>query len=282
MYTKTELRELLERHGVRLKKRLGQHYLIDSQMASRLVSTCQLGRDETIVEIGAGLGALTELLATHASQVVAVEVDRVICRLLAARMDRFPNVQVVCQDILTVDWLRYAGSKVVGTIPYHITSPILVSLCECSPPVPVAWLGMQREVANRLTARPGTKAYGRLTILVQYRFHPSLLVRIPRTVFFPVPQVDSAWVQLTARKTPVAALADERLFFDVVRAAFSQRRKMLLNSLVGLATRRLKKPQALEAIRAVGLPDAIRGEELSLEAFAELANTVHQMTTSSL
>lgn len=285
MHTKSELLDLLRARGLRLTKRLGQHYLVDPRLTTRLVSACGLTARDTVIEIGAGLGALTDLLAASAGQVIAVEVDRAVCQALKERMAAYPNVEVRCQDILSFPWAQQPGCRVVGAMPYLLTSPILVMLAERPVPIADAWLGMQREVADRLTARPGTKAYGRLTILVQYRFTVEQVLRIPRQAFFPPPAVESAWVHLTPR--PAAAptavgVADERVFFDVVRAAFSQRRKTLLNCLGQLASVRVTRQQAQQALEAAGLPADIRGEALSLEEFAGLANVVNQRGQSMI
>jgi len=243
MLTKSELLEFLKAHRVRLNKRLGQHHLVDPQLAARLVERCDLTSADTVVEIGAGLGALTELLAAKVERVCAVEVDRTICKLLQDRLDHLPNVEVLCQDILTFPWDRYPRSRVIGTIPYHITSPILISLCEQAARIARAHLALQQEVASRLAARPGTKAYGRLSVLIQFRFEVTQLVRIPKHAFFPQPKVDSMWIELTPRETPFVSLADERLFFDVVKAAFSQRRKILLNCLGTLSRPHLAREE---------------------------------------
>ncbi len=272
MHTKTELLELLRAHGIRLTKRLGQHYLIDSRICQRLVSLCEITPEDTVVEIGAGLGALTDLLAERAKRVVAVEVDRAVSESLRRRLAPLSTVEVLCQDILEFPWALYRGSKVVGAIPYHITSPILVSLCEQATEIPMAWLGIQHEVAQRLCAAPGSKAYGRLTVLVQYRFAVSRLARIPRSAFFPQPAVDSAWVRLVAHPSPPVTVDDEVLLFDVVRAAFSQRRKTLANCLIQLRAPRLTRSQALRLIQEAGLAAGVRGETLSLEAFARVTN----------
>ena len=282
MHTKAELLTLLRADGIRLTKRLGQHYLIDSRICQRLVSLCEIAPEDTIVEIGAGLGALTDLLAARAKRVVAVEVDRAVSENLKRRLAPLSTVEVLCQDILEFPWPLYRGSKVVGAIPYHITSPILVSLCEqaslvprdslWSPAVTVAWLGIQHEVAQRLCAAPGSRAYGRLTVLVQYRFTVSRLARIARSAFFPQPEVDSAWVRLVAHPSPPVTVEDEALLFDVVRAAFSQRRKTLANCLIQLRAPRLTRTQALSLIQEAGLAAGVRGETLPLEAFARVTN----------
>ncbi len=280
MHTKAELLELLRANRLRLTKRLGQHYLIDPHITRRLVEVCHLEPSDTVIEIGAGLGALTDLLAAQAKRVIAVEVDRAICELLRRRLADAGNVQVQCEDILSFPWAQHPGCVIVGAIPYPLRSPILVSLCEGALHLKVVWLGLQREVAQRLTASPGTKAYGRLTVLVQYRFEAALTMRIPRGAFFPQPQVDSSWVRLTPRRAPAVGVEDEAFFFEVVRAAFSQRRKMLLNCLMQLAAPRLSRDEAAAAIQAVGLPSRVRGEELSLEAFARLAEQVRTVRRS--
>jgi len=274
MHTKTELLELLRTHHLRFSKRLGQHYLIDPILTRRLVESCGLTGGETVIEIGAGLGALTDLLAAEAKRVIAVEVDRKVCELLRRRVAHLANVQVVCQDVLSFPWDRYPDSVVVGAIPYSITSPILVMLGERPVRIRSCWLGLQREVAQRLLAHPGTKAYGRLTVLVQYRFAVEKIMAMPRAAFFPKPRVDSVWLRLTPSPSRRLGVGDETVFFDVVRAAFSQRRKTLLNCLKQLTTARLSRAEALELLGALGLPEGVRGETLSLAQFAAFANAL--------
>lgn len=277
MLTATELKALLKAHGLRLRKRLGQHYLIDPSIAAKVVDVCRFLPDDQVIEIGAGLGALTERLATMVKRVVAVEVDRAIGELLKTRLVRFRNVEIRCQDILQFPWEEYPGWHVIGTIPYQITSPILIALCEQQGAVAAAWLAMQEEVARRLAAVPGTKAYGRLTVMVQYRFEVTPLLKLSRHAFFPPPRVASTWVRLTARPAPAVAVSDETLFFNVVRAAFSQRRKTLLNCLGELARPHLAKPEAAEVLRRVGLQAGVRGETLSLAAFAQLTAAIQDL-----
>ena len=274
MHTKTELLELLRGHNLRLSKRLGQSYLIDQRLTERLVNACGLTRHDTVVEIGAGLGALTDLLASRAKRVVAVEVDRAVCEVLKHRMAGLKNVEVRCQDILTMDWSKYAGSKVVGAVPYHITSPILISLCEAERDIPEVWLGLQREVVQRLCAKPGTKAYGRLSLLVQYRFVVEERQRMSRHAFFPAPTVDSAWIRLAARPSADLSVHEEALLFEVVRAAFAQRRKTFANGLSQLASLGLDRAQAIELVHQVGFREDVRGENLGLEDFVRLAKTL--------
>ena len=274
MLTATELKSLLRQHRLRLTKRLGQHHLIDARIAQRLVDACGLSRQDTVVEIGAGLGALTGWLAQGAGRVMAVEVDRGICALLAERMTNRTNVTVICQDIREFSWERAYGALVVGTVPYHITSPILVSLCEERGQIPKAVLVVQREVAQRLIAKPGTKAYGRLSVLGQYGWEISVAFGVPRSAFFPQPAVDSCCVRLLSRVHPPVRVDDEQRFFEVVKAAFSQRRKTLANCLSAQMSLRMSRATAEAILRDLGLPRAIRGEALSLEQFAALANAL--------
>lgn len=275
MLTAAELKSFLRAHRLGLSKRLGQHHLVDAASIERLVGSCPLTRRDTVVEIGAGLGALTEPLARRAGHVVAIEIDQPICALLAQRMRAQPNVSVVCQDILAFSWERTAGAMVVGAIPYHITSAVIVSLCEARAVVKEAWLLVQRELAERLVAVPGTKAYGRLSVLCQYSWRVSQVMRVSRRAFFPQPTVDSSWVRLARRQAPAVTIRDEHLLFDVVKAAFSQRRKTLANCLsrAGLATR----SQAERLLDEQGLPAPVRGEALSLEQFASLSNALQCM-----
>ena len=274
MHTQRELVALLKRHGLHLSKRLGQHYLVDPSMTRRIVELCALPDDATIVEIGAGLGALTDLLAARSRRVIAVELDHGVAGLLRERMSSLPNVEVVEQDILDFPWAEHPGCAVVGAIPYHITSPILVQLAERVPDIAGVWIGTQRELADRLAAKPGTKAYGRLSVLAQYGFVVKPLLRMPRTVFFPEPDVDSMWLQLIPHARPPVSPEHKALFFDVVRAAFSQRRKMLANCLVHVERVQLDRDAALRAMERAGIAPRARGEELDLQTFAALTEAV--------
>ncbi len=274
MHTRRELVALLKQRQLHLTKRLGQHYLVDPSMTRRVVELCALPAGATVVEIGAGLGALTDLLAARSRRVIAVEIDHGVAGLLRERMSSLTNVEIVEQDILEFPWAEHSGCAVVGAIPYHITSPILVQLAEQAPHIAGVWIGTQRELADRLAARPGTKAYGRLSVLAQYGFVVKPLLRMPRTVFFPEPDVDSMWLQLIPHAQPPVASADKALFFDVVRAAFSQRRKMLANCLLQVERVQLDRDAALRAMERAGIAPRARGEELDLKAFAALTEAV--------
>jgi 16S rRNA (adenine1518-N6/adenine1519-N6)-dimethyltransferase len=272
MLTPAQLKSTLQAHGLRLTKRLGQHHLVDARAIGRVIQRCRLSAGETVVEIGAGLGALTEPLAAEARRVVAVEVDRRIAAALADRLRRLPNVAVICQDILAFDWSQAAGAVVVGAIPYHITSPILVSLTEHRRLIRRAILILQEEVAGRLVAKPGTKAYSRLSVLAQHGWELRPLLRLPRSAFFPQPEVDSSCLELVPRRRPAAAVRDEPRFFELVKTAFAHRRKTLANCLRASPALGLSAQEAASLIRRAGLPTAVRGEALSLEQFAALAS----------
>ncbi len=273
--TSAELKSLLKTRGFRLTKRLGQHHLIDPRVIARIVETCEPLDGATVVEIGPGLGALTERLAGRARRVVAVEVDRGIAALLGKRLRELANVDVRCEDILQFSWEPFRHALVVGAIPYHITSPILASLCNARGSIDRAVLVIQEEVAQRLAASPGTKAYGRLSILVQYGWEVALRLGVPRGAFFPPPGVESRCVELSRRSRPAVKVADEPFFFEVVKAAFSQRRKTLANALANLPEgRRLPRVELQALLASAGLSGSVRGETLSLEQFAALANAL--------
>ena len=274
MHTKAELLDLLRTHKIHLHQRRGQCYLIDPTMTRRLVASCGLTGADTVVEIGAGLGALTDELAAAAKRVIAVEIDSGVAQTLAGRVSHPDTIDVWNGDVLEFPWAEHAPVVVVGMIPYHITSPILVNLCEHRAHLRDVWLGMQREVAQRLCAGPGTKAYGRLGLFVQYAFAPDMKFTIPRTSFFPQPDVDSTWVHLAPRAAPPVAAADEPLLFDVIRAAFGQRRKMLANCLKEVETVRRRKLDPAGLLAAAKLPPRVRGEELTLADFARLADAI--------
>ncbi len=272
MLTAAELQSLLRAHRLRLTKRLGQHHLVDARVVERIVEACQLTPTDTVLEIGPGLGALTEGLAERAGRVVAVEVDRGIATLLRARLAGRHNVTVACEDVLRYSWAGVRDAVAVGAIPYHITAPIIVALYEHRRAIRRAVLILQREVGGRLAAKPGTKAYGRLSVLGQYAWDIVTLFGVPRSAFYPQPEVDSVCVRLTARKEARVVVDDEATLFDVVKAAFAQRRKTLANCLSGPQGLGLSRSEAEAVLQRAGLPAGVRGETLSLSQFAAVAD----------
>ncbi len=269
-----DLATLLRAQGLRLTKRRGQHHLVDTGVIERIVRASRVSGEDTVVEVGAGLGALTEALARQAKRVIAVEVDRGVCALLQERLARLENVSVICQDILTFAWRTYPGAHVVGAIPYQITSPLLAALAGLARALGPVTFVVQDEVAKRLAAAPGGKAYGRLTLLAQSAWEVKRLFRISRRAFFPQPNIESAVVRLTPRRRPAVRPGEAAAFAAVVAAAFGQRRKTLVNSLTGSPHLGLTRSQADTAVQALGLPLAVRGETLSLEQFAALTEVL--------
>lgn len=276
MLTASQLKDLLRKEGLRLSKKLGQHYLVDERLGRQFVQRCGLSSKDTVIEIGAGLGALTELLSQQAGRIIAVEIDKRISALLAHRMALLPQVTVVHQDILQFPWQDHSGITVVGAIPYKLTSHILVMLCQFRQNIHQAWLIVQQEVAERLLAKPATKAYGRLSVLGQYCWHIRSVMSFPRHAFFPQPGVDSCALHLISHKMPLV-VSDEEVFFSLVKAAFAQRRKTLANCLAGSQPSLKTRTQVESLLRELGCDPAIRGEALSLEQFAALAQKVQEL-----
>ncbi len=268
---------LLKKHGLRLKKSLGQHILADANIARKIVDALDLEADEGVVEIGAGLGALTGEVSRRAARVIAVEMD---ARLASAlRLETNGNVDVLEANILKMDLGELAGRypdvrtwKVVGNLPYYITTNILLHLIDARDHFKTAVITVQEEFAKRIVAEPGTKDYSSLSILVKYMFEPEIMFRIKRTSFFPRPDVRSSVVRLSVLERPGVEVREEGLFFQTIRAAFGQRRKTLRRSLrqiPGLT------PEAIEAVsRMSGVGSNRRPEELSIEEFARLASAV--------
>lgn len=273
MLTARELKALLAEHSLRLSKRLGQNYLIDRNLIARLMRAFSLTSEDRVLEIGAGLGALTEPLAEQAAHVLAFEVDQGIAELLVRRLAGRPNVEVAHSDFLAFDWssLRH-DVTVIGAIPYTISSEILARLCENRTRVRRAWLIVQKEVGQRLAAKPATKAYGRLTVLGQYSWTIQPQFSLPRGAFFPQPAVDSVLLRLDPREPGLQAAA-EAPFFSVVKAVFAQRRKTLLNGL--LDAELVSDRAAGQAIlQKLGYAAAVRGEELSPQELQRLASAL--------
>lgn len=269
----------------RAKKRLGQNFLTDRRILEAIVEAAQLSPEDRVLEIGPGQGVLTRELASRAGQVVAVELDRDLAPILEPLEREFDSLRLVWNDFLKVNWdelgLPETGTKVVANIPYYITTPIVLKLlheeelstkpfAELSGRVSDILLMVQAEVADRLNAKPGTKDYGSITVLVQYAAVVETVVKVPRSAFKPAPNVDSAVVRITPRQTPAIDVKDPRVFFRAVRAAFNQRRKTLLNAL----SASFDKDRIREAEAATGIRMMRRGETLTLEEFASLANAL--------
>lgn len=263
---------------MQLKRRWGQNFLVDANILGHIVDAASLGADDVVLEIGPGIGSLTQALAGRAGRVIAIEIDRELVQVLRELFSETPHVQIVEGDALKTDFsaLVPAGTpiKVVANLPYYITSPLIFHLLEQEVPLEVAVLMVQAEVADRLAAAPGSKIYGSLSVAVQYQAAVDTVIRAPRTVFMPQPQVDSKVVRLRPRPfTPAAK--DEALFFSVVRGAFAQRRKTLRRALQPLA--RTHGIDSGELLQRAGIDGTLRGETLSVEAFVILADVLYDM-----
>ena len=274
---------VLERHGFTFKKSFGQNFLTDTNILQKIVDTAEIDDQVNVIEIGPGIGALTEFLAERAAQVMAFEIDHRLVPILADTLRDFDNVTVVNEDILKVDLAQHIQNfknpdlpiKVVANLPYYITTPILMHLIESGIPFSEFVVMMQKEVADRISAKPNTKAYGSLSIAVQYYMTAKVAFIVPRTVFVPAPNVDSAILKMVRRPEPAVAVEDEKFFFKVSKASFTHRRKTLWNNLTGYFGKSEEvKEQLTKALDQAGLSPSVRGEALSLAEFARLADAL--------
>ena len=274
---------VLERHGFTFKKSFGQNFLTDTNILQKIVDTAEIDDQVNVIEIGPGIGALTEFLAERAAQVMAFEIDHRLVPILADTLRDFDNVTVVNEDILKVDLAQHIQNfknpdlpiKVVANLPYYITTPILMHLIESGIPFSEFVVMMQKEVADRISAQPNTKAYGSLSIAVQYYMTAKVAFIVPRTVFVPAPNVDSAILKMVRRPEPAVEVEDESFFFKISKASFTHRRKTLWNNLTGYFGKTEEvKDKLTKALDQAGLSPSVRGEALSLAEFASLADAL--------
>ena len=276
---------ILERHGFTFKKSFGQNFLTDTNILQKIVDTAEIDKNVNVIEIGPGIGALTEFLAESAAEVMAFEIDDRLVPILADTLRDFDNVTVVNQDILKVDLAQYMAEfknpdlpiKVVANLPYYITTPILMHLIESGIPFSEFVVMMQREVADRISAQPNTKAYGSLSIAVQYYMTAKVAFIVPRTVFVPAPNVDSAILKMVRRDQPAVEVQDEKFFFKVSKASFVHRRKTLWNNLTSCFGKSEEtKVKLTAALEQAELSPSVRGEALTLADFARLADALKE------
>lgn len=276
---------ILEKYGFSFKKSLGQNFLIDTNVLNRIVDFAELTPNSGAIEIGPGIGALTEQLAKRAKKVVAFEIDQRLLPILAETLEPYPHVDIIHGDVLKEDVKAVIASQfeegqdimVVANLPYYVTTPILFKLLEESLPIRGIVVMMQKEVADRIAAEPGSKNYGSLSIAIQYYMVAETVMTVPRTVFVPQPNVDSAVLRLIKREKPVVEVMDEAFFFQVVRASFAQRRKTLLNNLSSNVSSIPKDKDLLErTLLEIGIDPKRRGETLTIEEFAKLSNTLYE------
>ncbi len=278
-------REVLAKHGISAKKSLGQNFLTDGNILRRIVEAAHLNKQKGVLEIGPGIGALTQYLADEAGRVVALEIDQRLLPVLEETVGQQEHVEVVHGDVLKVDlhtlfaeaFSSVSSVSVVANLPYYITTPIVMKLLEEELPLEHIVIMIQREVAERMTASPGGKEYGSLSIAVQYYCEAELVTVVPRTVFVPQPNIDSAVIRLTRRTVPPVDVADSQQFFATVRAAFTQRRKTIYNNLRSAFPKEAGAHDMKEVLLASGIEPSRRAETLSMEEFARLSDRLGRL-----
>ena len=276
---------VLNRYKFAFQKKFGQNFLIDTHVLERIIDEAGITPDDFVLEIGPGIGTMTQYLACAAREVVAVEIDKVLIPILEGdTLKAFDNVTVINEDILKVDINKLVGEKnggrpikVVANLPYYITTPIIMGLFESHVPIESITIMVQKEVADRMKTGPGSKEYGALSLAVQYYANPEIVANVPPNCFMPRPNVGSAVIRLTRHETPVVDVKDEKLMFRIIRASFNQRRKTLVNGLKNSGEINFTKEQIEAAITAIDKPLTIRGEALTLAEFAALSNAFSEM-----
>lgn len=271
--------EVLQKYDFVFQKKFGQNFLIDTHVLDKIISAAEITKEDFVLEIGPGIGTMTQYLACAAREVVAVEIDKALIPILEDTLQDYSNVTVLNEDILKVDIKKLADEhnngkpiKVVANLPYYITTPIIMGLFEGDVPIESITVMVQKEVADRMQVGPGTKEYGALSLAVQYYAEPYIVANVPPNCFMPRPKVGSAVIRLTKHAEPPVEVSDTKLMFRIIRASFNQRRKTLANGLNNSPERSFGKEEIQRAIKACGFPEGIRGEALTLEEFAALTN----------
>ncbi|WP_407377930.1 16S rRNA (adenine(1518)-N(6)/adenine(1519)-N(6))-dimethyltransferase RsmA [Megamonas funiformis] len=270
-------RYILQRFGIHMSKRLGQNFLIDANIVQGIVDAANVQENDRVLEIGPGIGTLTQALAETGAEVTCVELDKRLPEVLAHTLEAYDNVRVIQGDILKVNIPEIMGDKpfkVVANLPYYITTPIIMALLEKHLPITDIVVMVQKEVAERMAAQPGGKTYGALSVAVQYYTVPEIALYVPPRSFMPSPEVDSVVVNCKVRQTPAVELIDEKIFFKVVKAAFGQRRKTLNNALKSMG---VDKNIIADVLDKAGIEATRRGETLTMEEFGAIANILAQM-----
>jgi len=275
---------VINKYDFAFQKKFGQNFLIDSNILENIISSAEISDEDFVLEIGPGIGTMTQYLCESAREVVAVEIDKMLIPILEDTLSEYKNVTVINEDILKVDIKALALEKndgkpikVVANLPYYITTPIIMGLFESQVPIESITIMVQKEVADRMQVGPGTKDYGALSLAVQYYAKAEIMMEVSASCFMPRPNVDSAVIKLTRHKQPKVYLIDEKQMFKIIRASFNQRRKTLVNGLKNSSELNFSKEQIIEAINAIGKPETIRGETLTLEEFAALSNAFSKM-----
>jgi len=282
--TPVRTRAILEKYGFSFKKSLGQNFLVDLNILKNIVTCAEIDDQTGVIEVGPGIGALTEQLAKSAKKVVAFEIDQRLLPILKDSLSPYKNVEIIHQDILKADVRKTIQEQfsdvnkimVVANLPYYITTPIIMKLLEEQLPITGLVIMLQKEVADRMSAEPGNKNYGSLSIAVQYYTEAEVVMNVPKTVFIPQPNVDSAVIRLTKRNHPLVTVLNEEFFFTVTKSCFAQRRKTILNNLTSqLPLGKEKKEIISRILEGLNIDPTRRGETLSIEEFARLSNDLY-------
>ena len=270
---------VLQKYGFNFQKKFGQNFLIDTHVLDKIIAAAEIGPDDFVLEIGPGIGTMTQYLAESAREVVAVEIDKNMIPILEDTLSAYDNVTVINDDILKVDIQKLAEEKnggkpikVVANLPYYITTPIIMGLFESEVPLSSITVMVQKEVADRMQTGPGSKDYGALSLAVQYYAEPYIVANVPPNCFMPRPAVGSAVIRLTRYEKKPVEVKDPAFMFKLIRASFNQRRKTLQNGLHNSSELQLPKEKVVQALEEMGLPAAVRGEKLDLAQFARLAD----------
>lgn len=275
--------EILQKYHFNFQKKFGQNFLIDTGVLEGIIDAAEIGKDDFVLEIGPGIGTMTQYLCEAAREVVAVEIDSNLIPILSDTLADYSNVEVMNADILKVDIGKLAREhnggkpiKVAANLPYYITTPIIMGLFESHVPIDSITIMVQKEVADRMQEGPGSKEYGALSLAVQYYASPEIVLTVPPSCFMPQPKVGSAVIRLTRHEQPPVSVKSEKLMFQVIRASFNQRRKTLANGLNNFGAFSIGKEAIQQCIEALGVPVNIRGEALSLEQFARLSDLIYE------
>ena len=278
--------EVLQKYNFNFQKKFGQNFLIDTHVLEKIIEESGITKDDFVLEIGPGIGTMTQYLCENAREVAAVEIDKNLIPILADTLSAYDNVEVINDDILKVDINKLAEEKnggkpikVVANLPYYITTPIIMGLFESHVPIDSITIMVQKEVADRMQVGPGTKEYGALSLAVQYYAKPEIVAIVPPNCFMPRPKVGSAVIRLERYEQPPVQVKDEKLMFRLIRASFNQRRKTMTNSVCGCAELGITKEKLIEALEECNLSPTVRGEALTLEQFAKLSNILNARGT---
>ena len=273
--------EILQKYNFNFQKKFGQNFLIDPHVLEKIIAAAEVTEEDCVLEIGPGIGTMTQYLAEHAREVIAVEIDKMLIPILEDTLSAYDNVTVINEDILKMDINRIAEErnggrpiKVVANLPYYITTPIIMGLFESGVPLKSITIMVQKEVADRMQVGPGTKEYGARALAVQYYARPQIVANVPPNCFMPRPNVGSAVIRLDRYEKPPVEVHDEKLMFAIIRAVFNQRRKTMVNSLGNAPELHLDKETVLEVLKEMGETPTVRGETFTLEKFAEFTEHI--------